>query len=64
MKVRGWLMIGGESAVANLPPAASVGMLLGPLPHAAEYEPGQWALWRPDPAHPLVCVVCVEIPLT
>jgi hypothetical protein len=77
MRIRGWLIIGGEEAARGLPHSAA---LVGPsptpvLPDAATVEPGRWILWAPTDTHlrPQVagaypsgpiCLVCVEVPIT
>lgn len=66
MTVRGWLIVGTDTA--SLPQNEYMGDWIGALPNAANFKVGQWATWRPVPAlvaqtPTMMAVVCVEIPL-
>lgn len=72
MVVRGWLIVGaGASAPrdgSGFPPGSYVGDYVGALPHAANFQVGQWLHWRPVPAMEagaltMMIVVCVEVPV-
>jgi hypothetical protein len=61
MKVRGWLIAGGDVTASTLPPEMSLGTVAA-LPEANECEVGQWCMWwYAIGLH--VCCVCVEIPI-
>jgi hypothetical protein len=61
MKVRGWLIVGGND-VNGLPPDKYIGYHFGSPPDASKFLVGQWTHWGPGTGSP-VTLVCIEVPL-
>jgi len=62
VNVRGWLIIGSDTAGYGLPPERNRGTAFGNIPDASEHEPGDWCRWHASDDR-FVTIVCVEVPL-
>ena len=61
MRVRCWVALG--SSVTMLPQGVNRGVCYNALPHAADFNPGDWVTWIPSAGSYGVVMVCVEIPV-
>jgi hypothetical protein len=64
MVVRGWLLVGNQSAVeGSLPFERSRGLIVGSPPAANLYQPGDWITVLQYGVAVASVFVCVDVPL-
>lgn len=63
--VRCWVLVGDQHSTQHgmLLPTEAPPSHFGPLPNAADFQPGQWIVWAIPGTSVQVALVCVQIPL-